>query len=282
MKGIAKRNLAIVLVACVLVAGLVVGIYTSRPLDQNMLNRFQTPSLPSGLPQRQVAAPEGQVQSDQIADLTGRLVVNTGSLSLEVANVRDMLHKIEVMAGRMGGYVASSSASSAGGHMTGMITIRVPRDQFQAALDEIGQLGRVKDLRTSSEDVTLQFIDLKARLNNLEREESRLAEILSTARTTDEVLKVEKELQRVRGEIERLTGQINYIQRNVQLSAVTAYLSEPDIRPLPSLDWSGIWVAALTALYYVVKGLVVIGVAIVPLAAVGIPLYVAVRHLMRR
>jgi len=236
--------------------------------------------VPGALPARQIApSPNGELGQP---DLSLRLVVKTGSVTLEVVDVRESLRRVEGMAVRMGGYVESSSASYTGGRMAGLIMVRIPAERFSAALDEIGQLGKVKDMRTASEDVTLQFIDLRARLSNLQREENRLLEILSTAKTTDELLKLERELYRVRTEIERITGQINYIERNVKLSTITAHVSEPTPTPLPSLDWSAIWSGALVALYAVVKGMVVLAIGSAPVLAIGVPILLAVRHLLKK
>jgi predicted nuclease with TOPRIM domain len=92
------------------------------------------------------------------------------------------------------------------------------------AVSEIGTYGKVLDERTTSEDVTERYIDLKARLNNLQMEEQSLVELLAKTKTVDEILRVEQELARVRGEVESLQGQINYLDRNVAMSLITVSL----------------------------------------------------------
>ena len=73
-------------------------------------------------------------------------------------------------------------------------------------MDEIEAIGAVTSKSISGRDVTEEFVDLSARLGNLERQELRLLDILNMTTTVDEVLDVERELGRIRGEIESLTG----------------------------------------------------------------------------
>jgi len=69
---------------------------------------------------------------------------------------------------------------------------------------------------------------LTARLNNSERQEQRLLEILDMANNTKEVLEVEREVWRVRTEIERLTGRIKYLENRVELATISVSLYEPE------------------------------------------------------
>jgi predicted nucleic acid-binding Zn-ribbon protein len=82
----------------------------------------------------------------------------------------------------------------------------------------------------SAQDVTEEYIDVSARLDNLERQEARLQEILNMTETVEDVLAVEKELERVRGEIESLTGRLNYLDDRIDFSTINIRVTEP--RPI--------------------------------------------------
>jgi hypothetical protein len=198
------------------------------------------------------------------------MVIYNAYISLETNEIEGVLVKIRALAERYGGYVASSSRSIYGMQATAEITIRVPKDKFHMAVQEIETFGKVIDERTTSEDVTTQYIDLKARLENLQKQEKRLAEILGMAQTVDEVLSVEKELERVRGEIESLQGQINYIERSVAMSVITVRLTEapPPFTP-PGMDWGEVFETALRGLFLVVRGLIILVVSLLPLGIIG-------------
>lgn len=275
------RKKTIVLAAILLAVSLAaVGLqFSDSPLE------FGRPSLQPGVrvgEQRGIAPfPAKQVEGVPSED-SGRMVIIRASLAIENPDVLGTMRKVELLAVRLGGYVASSSASIVDERNIATVTMRVPKEEFQRAMDEITVLGKIKDLRTNREDVTTQYIDLAARLKNLQRQEQRLLEILATARTTDEVLRVEKELERVRGEIERLTGQVKYLERNVEWAMITATITVPQKRVLPTMDWDRTVELALGVFFAMVRGIVIVAVALFPLLALGIPGFYAYRHIRAR
>jgi len=210
---------------------------------------------------------------------TERMVIYNAYVSLETSDIQGVLAKIRSLAEGYGGYVTGSSRSTYGTQAMAEIAIRVPKDKFHVAVQEIETYGKVLDERTTSEDVTEQYIDLKARLDNLQRQENRLREILGMARTVDEVLNVERELERVRGEIESLQGQINYLERSVAMSVITVRLTEPPppFTP-PGMNWGETFETALRGFFAVVRGLVILVVSLLPLVVIGVPAYYVYRR----
>jgi len=212
-----------------------------------------------------------------------RLVIYNAHVSLETRELELGLAKIRALADRCGGYVASSSRTTYGMQSRADMSIRVPKDKFHTAVQEVETYGKVLDEGTTSEDVTQQYIDLKARLNNLQKQEERLREILALAKTVDEILKVENELTRVRGEIESLQGQINYLEGNVTMSLISVVLIEPPppFTP-PGMDWGEVLATAIVGFFTVLRGMIVIVVSLLPLAVVGAPVYYVYRRRKRR
>ncbi len=154
-------------------------------------------------------------------------VIKTSYISLEVEEFRKAADAIGEIARKYGGYVSDSSVQNIGERKTGYVTVRVPGENFEEATKEIEQVGTLKEENISLEDVTEQYIDLNARLDNLKRQEERYLEILKMATTVEDVLKVETQLERVRGEIESLQGILNYLNNRISLSTIQVQLSEP-------------------------------------------------------
>jgi hypothetical protein len=160
------------------------------------------------------------------------------------------------------------------------ISIRIPQNRFRSTIDEILTYGKVLDERTTSEDVTEQYIDLKARSQNLEILEQSLTDLLNRTATIEEILKVEQELARIRGEIDSLQGQMNYLERNVTMSMIKVNLREPPspFTP-PGMDLGETFETAIRGLFAVISGLIILITAILPLIIIiGIPAY----YLQRR
>ena len=160
---------------------------------------------------------------------TERKIIQRASLRIEVKDFQSSSDAVIDIVERSNGFISDShSYVTDTGRKRGSITIRIPADRFIAVINEIECVGDVKSKDTSGEDVTEEYIDLTARLNNSERQEQRLLEILDMANNTKEVLEVEREVWRVRTEIERLTGRIKYLENRVELATISVSLYEPE------------------------------------------------------
>jgi hypothetical protein len=79
----------------------------------------------------------------------------------------------------------------------------------------------------SGQDVTSQFVDLQARLDNARHTEERLSDLLRdrTGKLSD-VLAVEQELDRVRGEIEQMEAERKNMANQVSYATLHATITE--------------------------------------------------------
>ncbi|NLL57856.1 MAG: DUF4349 domain-containing protein, partial [Firmicutes bacterium] len=93
----------------------------------------------------------------------------------------------------------------------------------------------------SEQDVTLQYIDLEARIATMEAQEERLRELLDRAEKVEEVLEVEKELWRVRGNLESMIAEFQHLQQRVSYSSVEIYLEEKDPLTTSLVEDLGTW-----------------------------------------
>lgn len=204
----------------------------------------------------------------------GRMMIYTARLSLEVADVDSAIDSIYSIAQDLGGDVAGISTSREGGRKAGVITVRVPQEDFHTAIRTIENLGQAESKEVRGEDVTEKYVDLSARLSNLEKQEQRLKEILAIATTVEDVLKVESELNKVRLQIEQLTGQIQYLENRVELATITVLLGEeaPWIS-VPEMNWGKPVEAGLWGVFVVIQGLITLAIVATPLAAIGTPIY---------
>ena len=89
----------------------------------------------------------------------------------------------------------------------GKHSIRVPDEKFDQAMAELRKLAvRVERESTTSQDVTEQYTDLQARLNNAKATEKQYLALLDKAATVEDMLSIQDSLSRVRTEIEQIQG----------------------------------------------------------------------------
>jgi hypothetical protein len=206
---------------------------------------------------------EGAYQAEAPETTQDRMIVRTGDMALVVEDVITAHDAIAQLAARFDGYVVSSSISGEEEEMRGSISIRVPDERFDQALAELRELAvRVKSENTSSQDVTQEYTDLQARLNNAEATEKQYLALLEKATDVQDILSIYESLSRVRQEIEQIKGQMQYLERTASMSLISAYL-EPKAseKPLVGAGWS-----ALEALKSAVRGIVIFGQWLVILA----------------
>jgi hypothetical protein len=194
----------------------------------------------------------GEKSSDSGALLVteDRMIVRTGDMSLVVEDVTQARDDITRLADRLDGYVVSSWISGEKDEMRGSISIRIPDERFEQTLAELRELAvRVKSENTQSQDVTEEYTDLQARLNNAEATEKQYLALLEKATDVQDILSIYDSLSRVRQEIEQIKGQMQYLERTAAMSLISVRL-EPEA--------TAVW-NAMAVLKSALRGIVVFG-----------------------
>jgi len=151
--------------------------------------------------------------TEHTAAVQPRKVVYTARMEIIVADLEHALGEARKTAEGLGGYLQHLASSR--------ITIRVPAEKFNAAVDALTKLGPVASRDITAQDVTEQYTDLEIRLANARAALKRLQALLEKASNVKDVLAIEKELIRVRTEIERLQGRMNLLKNRIAYATIT-------------------------------------------------------------
>ena len=165
-------------------------------------------------------------------------------------------------------------------------TVRVPVDNYRTFLEQAGQSGSVLSLNESAQDVTASYIDVEARIDSLEAQRERLAELAAQAETTADLLEIESQLSDVQYELESYTRQLRALDGQIAYSTVNVTLREvatltPTGITFPERlgdAFSGGWSAFVTFL----QGLILTLVYLWPLLLIAAAVVFAARSLSRR
>lgn len=180
-----------------------------------------------------------EAQTSQAAyEVQERAIIRTGRVRLGVEEFDSARDRIVSIAESRGGFVAGSEQRverSDGQTWTeGTVTVRVPSGAFASAFRAVKNEGEVVRSSSSSEDVSDQLVDLEARITNLENRRDRLRQLYEEADSTDETLRVGRELSQVQEEIERLRAKQRSLQDRVAYGTITVELTEPRPTPTPT------------------------------------------------
>jgi flagellar basal body-associated protein FliL len=210
--------------------------YTNAPQQTAM-------EMPAEAPIFDTALGNGEIASEPL-----RLVIRNADLMIIVSDPASATQAIGRMAERLGGYVVNSNIwqSNFNGqeHPEGSVTVRVPAEKLNQALDEIkgltnGSEGDVLNENISGQDVTKEYTDLNSRLTNLEDAEFQLRTIMNEAKKTEDVLNVFNQLNAYREQIEITKGQIQYYEEAAALSAISVQVRWKEVaEPVIIQKWS--------------------------------------------
>jgi len=165
-----------------------------------------------------------------------RKIVRTGNISMEVEDIAKAQVAISDIAVQLDGYVVTSNLNADKEHPRGYISFRVPAEKFNTAMAKLRQMAvKVTNENTSSQDVTEQYMDLKAQLSNYEATEAQYLELLKKADNVKDMLEVQRELSNVRGQIERIKGRMQYLERTSDTSLIEVSLTKS--MPIGESTW---------------------------------------------
>ena len=183
-----------------------------------------------------------------------------------------------------GGFVLSSQIR---GQRRGTLVLRIPAKRFDDAMLALRDVGVVQAQSISGRDVTAQYIDLTARLQNAIGQRTVLRNLMGQATTIRETITVQNRLSQVELQIEQIQGQLNFIQDQVAEATVRVELHEKDAAPVqtsevenPSLGSA--WDRSIQGFLNVVSA-VVIGLGyLLPIAVLGLGIWLVTVAVRRR
>lgn len=174
------------------------------------------------------------------SEVDDKKIIQNATISLEVRSPEETAAELQEEAANVGGYISNISETQLGDDRTRIqMTVRVPSEAFSDYRARAVALGTVTDSRVWTEDVTEEYIDLRARLDNLSSEEESLRRILNEAETIEDIMTVRRELTEVRGNIESLQGRLRYLQDRISYSTLNINI-RPETLPGGAIHATGL------------------------------------------
>ena len=183
----------------------------------------------------EVAEDSGQAEdgaSDRLENAkmiyTARMEVETTAFDTAAADLRTL---VEIL----GGYFEQAAVHNYGsGYRSGDYTVRIPADQFQAFLDQVGTLCHVTYKEEGSENVSEAYYDAESRLVTQQTKLERLQNLLAQAENMEDIITIESAISDTELEIERLTGTLR--QYDALVDYATVHLSLQEVYQLSNVE----------------------------------------------
>jgi hypothetical protein len=227
---------------------------------------------------------QAAVRGVSVGDLA--LIVKTGRLSIVVERDTFATRMQDAMdvAVSNDGYVQSTTTQ---GDRFGSLVIRVPSDRFETTIRELKELGTKVEAQTiSGDDVTAEYVDLRARLHIAKARRVVLERLMNKAVSIEQTIRVQNALDDVQLRIEQYQGSMNVLEDKVTEATIRLQIREPGVQPLerkvenPSIP--GAFDRAVAGFFSVIAGAVIGLGYLIPVLVLGVALFFAIRFARRR
>lgn len=164
-----------------------------------------------------------------------RLIIKNGELAIMVVDTETAVSTATQLIADLGGYIISQQIfDTQFGRSAANLQLAVPVNQFENALNQLRELGQVTNDFAGGQDVTDEYVDLGAKLDNLIATRDRLRTFLDDAETVEEALRVNDQLKQVEEEIAIIQGRRNYLSDRAAFSTIDLSLQPLLPTPTPS------------------------------------------------
>lgn len=271
--------------------------YASGGVSDEMAVATQAP-LPAAA--YDSAASQTENSGTSVANPIKQMIIKNADLTIAVDDPGASMTAINEMATGMGGHIVTSyiykAYTNSGQEVPeATITIRVPADKLDKALEQIKNITGDASKYTinesiSGQDVTQEYTDLSSRLRNLEEADKKLSELYDKAEKTEDALAVYNQKIQITEQIEVIKGQMQYYEQSAAMSAISVRIvAKETIAPVTIAGWEpqGVVRDAVQALINFGKGLIEfliwLVVLVLPIVIViGAPIFFLVRWLVKR
>lgn len=159
--------------------------------------------------------------NSETSTIADRKIIRQALLHFQVENLEASSNRIEALIAKHSGTITNNQSYSQEERIESNYTIKV----LPAKLDQL-----VKDIQSESifldnksvtaDDVTMQYVDVEARVKAKQAARDRYLELLQQAKKVEDVLAIEVELNKVQEELESVQAQLKALQQQTSFSTI--------------------------------------------------------------
>ena len=148
-------------------------------------------------------------------------IIKTALLNLEIKDFKKYNAGFRDKVKQVGGYIAQEQQSETEYKIENTLIIKVPVDQFDDAVQLlVNDAEKLNEKKITSEDVTIEFVDTRSRLESKKQVRLRYLDLLKQAKNMEEILNVQSEVNGIQEEIEAASGRIEYLSHSSSFSTI--------------------------------------------------------------
>ena len=148
-------------------------------------------------------------------------IIKTADIELKLDDYKKFNSTIHASLKQFGAYVAAEKQTENDLRIENSLTVKVPVDEFDALVNSFAGDGiKLMAKNVSTEDVTGEVVDTKARLQAKMAVRDKYLELLKQARNMTDILQVQNQINDIQENIEAANGRIQYLQHASAYSTI--------------------------------------------------------------
>ena len=228
------------LLACVALAAVAAILTVSACSGSDTTSSAPTRTQDNGAASRPFAAQQESGSAaapgrpgDELTDISAaafdRSQIKTARIALRAQNVPAVVASVEQVASTEGGFIDSENTSTDthGVTQSSSVTVRVPVNTFDAAVDAVSQLGQLASRRTTTQDVTGQVADVGSRVASARASILQLRTLFNRATKLGDIITLESQLSERESNLEALEAQQRALTDQTNLSTIAVLVTRP-------------------------------------------------------
>jgi hypothetical protein len=178
----------------------------------------EAPPTPRDNGRQQGGAPTPQPTPNPDWD---RKIVKTADLHMKVKNFQQFTDRLHAAVKQSGGYIAQEQQTQDASEIENTVTIKVPVDRFEDLMGQLpGDSDKLDQKRVSSDDVTMELVDTKSRLETKKEVRERYLELLKQAHSMKDIITVQNEINDIQGQMDQAAGRIAWLGHSSAYSTI--------------------------------------------------------------
>ena len=148
-------------------------------------------------------------------------IVKTADLNIEVKSFPAFTRRLHDAVHQSGGYISQEQQNQSSSSIENTVTIKIPVDRFDDLLTRLpADSDKLMEKKVSSEDVTMEVIDTKSRLETKKEVRERYLGLLKQARNMKDILAIQEEIDGIQEEMDAASGRIAYLGHSATFSTI--------------------------------------------------------------
>ena len=182
----------------------------------------------TGIPQ-DTASRSNTGSSARTDTVSERKLIRTCTITAQTEKFDEVIASFKAKVNELGGYFENSNISGTGknnSYRRGTFVVRVPQDKLDDLISSVNGSVNVLSTSENSEDKTLEYVDMEARIKSLKVEQQTLMDLLAKADSLDNIIILQNRLSEIRYQIESYETQIKTIDNKVTYATLNLSINE--------------------------------------------------------